>query len=373
VTRSALVRVTLAIVWVAIVLVLANACYSGLGSLAAFPCALDGTCPNGFDCNAGKQCVPSQQCDTGDVSCGGSCVDVSTDSSNCGQCGVTCAATQSCCNYVCVEVSSDSENCGSCGNKCLGGAKGQTCLNSVCTCMTGETLCSSAGGCIDTATNENNCGACQKVCSTNEGCTGGKCTCMAPYTSCPSGSGSVCTNTSSDSSHCGSCGTVCSGGRQCGGSPPSCQCPTGTTYCPGTETCASFSTDPLNCGGCGTVCASNVCQNGTCCVLPTKGSACSPSPLCGCAGTQNCEYESSGIWACFSAGATPPGGACTGTAACTAGNSCFQSACAPYCSCASGETSCTDSSCPSGACEQTYLVTDAGQVLAPGWFSCVAK
>jgi len=55
--------------------VLGLACYSGLSSLEPFPCASDGTCPNGLLC-INDQCV----CPT---MCGQTCVNTSNDANNC--------------------------------------------------------------------------------------------------------------------------------------------------------------------------------------------------------------------------------------------------------------------------------------------------
>lgn len=63
--------------------------------------------------------------------CGGSCVDLSSDSNNCGSCGnavasggscsngqVACPQYQSVCNGACVDLKYDKQNCGSCGTSC---------------------------------------------------------------------------------------------------------------------------------------------------------------------------------------------------------------------------------------------------------------
>jgi hypothetical protein len=63
-------------------------------------------------------CSPGQMC------CGGTCVNTSTDEQNCGGCGVVCPSTQVCQSGV----------CGSCGllNLCLAGAQ-RCCLSILCT------------------------------------------------------------------------------------------------------------------------------------------------------------------------------------------------------------------------------------------------
>ncbi|MBQ9396401.1 MAG: hypothetical protein IJU23_12935 [Proteobacteria bacterium] len=63
--------------------------------------------------------------------CSSGCVEISTNSHHCGQCGNACPEGQICsrgicqctghliqCGNACVDLSSDSENCGNCGNEC---------------------------------------------------------------------------------------------------------------------------------------------------------------------------------------------------------------------------------------------------------------
>jgi hypothetical protein len=50
--------------------------------------------------------------------CDGSCVNLSTSSTNCGSCGHTCLFGTSCCNGSCVNLKTDESNCGSCGHAC---------------------------------------------------------------------------------------------------------------------------------------------------------------------------------------------------------------------------------------------------------------
>ncbi len=75
-------------------------------------------------------------CGGGKTSCSGSCVDTTTDSNNCGGCGIVCnvAGGETCggggtpgtcgcgsgtdCSTYCVATATDSNNCGGCGNVC---------------------------------------------------------------------------------------------------------------------------------------------------------------------------------------------------------------------------------------------------------------
>jgi hypothetical protein len=72
-----------------------------------------------------KICVIS-----GKTNCDGSCVNLSTDSSNCGSCGTKCTGPlMGCCKGTCKSYASDAANCGSCGHKCL---TGSTCQSGSC-------------------------------------------------------------------------------------------------------------------------------------------------------------------------------------------------------------------------------------------------
>ncbi|KAJ0515385.1 putative stigma-specific protein Stig1 [Helianthus annuus] len=50
--------------------------------------------------------------------CKKKCVNVITDSLNCGSCGKKCKSGEACCKGRCVDVSTSRSNCGLCGMKC---------------------------------------------------------------------------------------------------------------------------------------------------------------------------------------------------------------------------------------------------------------
>lgn len=58
-------------------------------------------CLAGAACVAGR-CTPTGGCAAGQIACGGACVDVQTDPSHCGACGVRCAAGARCVAGSCV-------------------------------------------------------------------------------------------------------------------------------------------------------------------------------------------------------------------------------------------------------------------------------
>jgi len=125
--------------------------------------------------------------------CGASCVDLTSDPSNCSQCGKSCAFNEGCkdgacfllcapgttaCGGKCVDLTSDLANCGACGAPC---ATLLVCSASVCmsTCASNLARCATGAGtaiCADLTTDPKNCGTCGTVCGATERCTAGKCT-----------------------------------------------------------------------------------------------------------------------------------------------------------------------------------------------------
>jgi hypothetical protein len=255
------------------------------------------------------------------------------DRSNCGACGNTCGADQSCtagqcvavvcpagaidCNGTCVNPTSDKNNCGACGNVCAGNALG-VCLSSVCrtACSLGNPSLgvngyglSCNGACVDATRDVNNCGNCGAACGPGQSCNMGQCVaCQGGTTAC----GGSCANLTSDANNCGACGQVCAPGNTCSNgscqaAAPSCSnntycangacstCPSlpnavggcvgnacGLVTCvPGfadcdavqSNGCETSLTDVNNCGACGRACgAGQTCSSGTCVAMPTIAS-----------------------------------------------------------------------------------------------------
>jgi hypothetical protein len=134
-------------------------------------------------------CSKEKTCSSDLALCGGSCTALATDPANCGACGHSCAAGESCyggacfcpsgfntCGSACADLASDPANCGACGAACAGS---EVCTtsgpNTTCaaTCASGQTACGRA--CVDLTTHRQNCGACGRTCGTNERCAGGLC------------------------------------------------------------------------------------------------------------------------------------------------------------------------------------------------------
>ncbi len=74
------------------------------------------------------------------------------------------------CGGSCVDLSSSVTNCGECGHVC---AAGQTCVDASCTCGAGRALCS--GACVNLASDAQHCGQCGRACDDGDRCAEGEC------------------------------------------------------------------------------------------------------------------------------------------------------------------------------------------------------
>ncbi|MFZ3113721.1 MAG: hypothetical protein WA111_12345 [Methanothrix sp.] len=79
------------------------------------------------------------------------------------------------CNGTCIDMSTDTQNCGACGNVC---SLGKVCIKGVCTCMAGLDVCNEK--CTDTSIDPLNCGECGNICPANAICIDGSCSDMSP-------------------------------------------------------------------------------------------------------------------------------------------------------------------------------------------------
>ena len=189
------------------------------------PCCGSFTCTTGQLCCSGicenvltdeANCgTCGHACAAGQLCCGGECISVQTDEANCGTCGHACEFGELCCSGVC-SSSGSVGNCGSCGNACGYATGTNACCSGVCvnicgecgiTCAAGESCCETVSDvpgedstytCKAVLTDFNNCGTCGNACAAGETCCSG-----------------VCVNTETSSSNCGSCGHACAAGEIC--------------------------------------------------------------------------------------------------------------------------------------------------------------
>jgi hypothetical protein len=227
---------------------------------------------------------PDAPCLAPKATCGGACVDLTSDTSNCGACGTRCLTGQTCITAggatacacatgkricgtgttaVCTDTQSDVNNCGGCGMRCT---SGETCDAGACKCKTGvTTMCGTR--CVDLQTDTANCGTCGLRCPIYSTCSAGKCGCPTGADNvCTTGFGQMCTDTGEDPNHCGACNNDCNNSEMCDGAGK-CVCRTGLTSCSfgGGSFCVDTKTNPRACGACGTVCTSSqVCEAGAC-------------------------------------------------------------------------------------------------------------
>ena len=152
----------------------------------------------------GLACHKEKTCTSDLRLCNDRCTSLATDPANCGACGHSCAAGESCnggacscdatacsgaswegkrsagtvCDNACVDLASDPANCGACGNACAAGLVcttsdgGSTSCASACA-GTGQAVCGHA--CVNLQTHRWNCGACGRSCGSKECCVAGRC------------------------------------------------------------------------------------------------------------------------------------------------------------------------------------------------------
>lgn len=215
--------------------------------------------------DAGTQCVE----------CSDTCTDLTRDQTNCGACGVVCAAEEACvegictlcgelanCGYKCADLNTDPDNCSECGNACgIGACIAGSCVdNPPNPCPGSQSLCGET--CSDLSTDNANCGECGNACQgtcVNGGCETGIQICAVGLSACGEG----CYDLEQDPKNCGECANECTGecvGGACITGVKSCA--VGLAFCDGN--CTDVSSDSNNCGECANSCNGWNCVNGGC-------------------------------------------------------------------------------------------------------------
>jgi hypothetical protein len=384
---------------------------------ACVACVVDDHCTLGQRC-MGNQCVPgcdaARGCMAGQTCCDGGCVDIRTNTGNCGGCGMTCAvnnATPACLVGACsvgscapgfgdcdsapangceIDTRVTLTHCGACNNACPARANATpTCAAGACgfLCDAGFDDCDgdASNGCeADTRVSTAHCGACGTVCATRANaattCVAGACgfACDAGFRDCDGDASNGCeVDIRTSTTHCGSCGMACamlaSGAPVCSAGACGVACELGFGNCDGVlaNGCeVDTRVTVTHCGMCGTVCparagATSTCAAGACGFACNAGFAdCDMNPANGC------EVDTR-----------------TSTAHCgVCGNRCSFASAAPTCAagvcglgaCASGFGNCN--STPGDGCEVdiTTSTTHCGAcgaacVLANATASCVAR
>ncbi|MBK8941963.1 MAG: hypothetical protein IPM79_31260 [Polyangiaceae bacterium] len=176
--------------------------------------------------------IVEEACEDGLASCGGDCVDLESDPTNCGDCGVVCNDAEcfagECvggfvcdppttnCDFSCVDTRWDRLHCGGCGVECPSLAE---CVRSQCV---GGPACEPPleecfGGCVDTRFDPFNCGECGLTCAPDDSCQLSECVggpgCPDFLTDCFG----ECVDVDVDPLHCGFCGNDCPSGSLCNG------------------------------------------------------------------------------------------------------------------------------------------------------------
>jgi hypothetical protein len=316
---------------------------------------IEGTAPPGTLTNGpnnGKQLI----CQVGLTACNGACVNLQSESSNCGACGTSCTAPAVCangscntacaqgfqkCGDTCANLATDSGHCGSCDKVCDAGVP---CYGGVCGCPEGALFCQ--GQCYDPQSDSGHCGACETACTGGAACADGKCSCAVGEQLC----GTECSDLNSPQ-RCGSCDHACNAGEICAVTTciPSTQaCPAGLTRCG--DACVNLQTTAGNCGTCGNKCAAGqACSAGTC-GCPAGKTACGA----------NCVDLTTSSLHC---------GQCTTT--CTAGQSCQSG----QCKCAEAtdivcDNACTDPKTDVNHCGDCATKCQGGLPCTAGKCAC---
>ncbi len=147
-------------------------CSRACGQRADCPALAEWTCASSrgaLFCQCVRQGV-GEACDGRDNDCNG----IADDGALCTEAGTRCeagrcvCAPENSCGGQCVDRSSNPLHCGACGVVC-----NQQCVNGACACQSGRTLC--GGDCVVLEDDLRHCGGCGQACGDGQRCTRGAC------------------------------------------------------------------------------------------------------------------------------------------------------------------------------------------------------
>ncbi|MDW8245834.1 MAG: hypothetical protein RMJ84_04575 [Sandaracinaceae bacterium] len=226
------------------------------------------------------------QCGVGETCVDGRCICGSVEGEVAG--GSVCGPERRCCLGTCVDIGSNSSHCGECNRSCR---HDQMCIAGLCRvgeCPMGYGDCdgNEANGCETQLNSTENCGRCGRICQGGNArwmCSSGRCVvsdCIAGYEDCNLNPSDGCEVNLSDIEHCGSCNHRCpavaNAMRTCSMSRCAFSCNPGFADCNGQamDGCeVNLNTNPNHCGGCNIRCApGEACMMGRCVCGSIQGS-----------------------------------------------------------------------------------------------------
>lgn len=190
----------------------------------ALACLLSGTLAG---CLSVVNLDPIDECPEGDTLCDDECLDLSTESLHCGECGRECIGETECIDSECARL---------CADGCFDTL--ELCIDDRCECRPDFESCD--GQCVDISNDPDHCGGCFDACGPSSVCSQGECRFLECEDPGEVECGSACADLDWDPLHCGDCGDPCDADEMCfeGGCVPY-EAETPCDECP-CETCGDL-------------------------------------------------------------------------------------------------------------------------------------